>query len=53
MKNSFFGALIGAVIALFIGWLSISFIGGTFGITTVFLLFVGSTIGFALGRMRS
>ncbi|WP_299372230.1 hypothetical protein [uncultured Kiloniella sp.] len=52
MKNSFLGALIGATIALAIGWLSIIFIGGAFGATTVFLLLVGSIIGYALGNMR-
>jgi len=53
MKNSFLGALVGTVIALILSWFSISFIGGAFGITTIILLLVFSTIGYALGNMRN
>ena len=52
-KNGFYGAIIGATIALTIGWLSVSMIGGAFGLTTVILLLVGSSVGYALGHIKN
>ncbi|MCZ4279992.1 hypothetical protein O4H49_04330 [Kiloniella laminariae] len=45
------GTVIGASLALVFSWLTIEFIGGSYGLSTIILVLVSAAVGYALGQM--